>query len=129
MEIPNGVKFENEITVKAAHTAKHMGSGLVEVLATPMMIAFMEYTSAECIRPYLESGLDSVGTAVNITHISATPVGMKVKFCAQVVCVDRKRVDFKVEAYDEVDKIGEGTHSRFIIDVEKFGQKADNKGK
>ena len=108
-------------------TAAKVGSGLVEVYATPMMIALMEKTCAATVEPYLAEGDGTVGTLVNVTHSSATPVGMKVWCECELVEVDRRRLVFNVTAYDERGVIGQGTHERFIINKEKFQSKADQK--
>ncbi len=115
-----GLKEKQEKTVTMNDTAKVFGSGAAEVFATPMMIGLMEAASMNAVKKYLPEGFSTVGTSVNIKHISATPVGKKVWAEAELVEVDRKRLVFKVDAYDEDKKIGEGTHERFIIDEEKF---------
>ncbi|MDK2800445.1 MAG: hypothetical protein PWP27_350 [Clostridiales bacterium] len=126
-QLKAGLKSKTEIVVTEDITAKKVGSGAVEVYATPMMIALMEQTAAECVQPYLEEGQATVGTKVDVSHIAATPVGMKVYAQAELLEVDRRRLAFKVEAFDEQGKIGEGTHERFIIDIEKFMAKAQEK--
>ena len=108
-------------------TAAKVGSGLVEVYATPMMIALMEKTCANAVEPYLSDGEGTVGTLVNVSHSAATPVGMKVSCECELVEVDRRRLVFKVTAYDERDVIGEGLHERFIVNKEKFQTKANQK--
>lgn len=108
-------------------SAARIGSGLVEVFATPMMVALIEQTCLESVLPQLEEGQGTVGTLVNVTHVSATPVGMRVWCESELVEVDRRRLVFKVKAYDECGLIGEGTHERFIIDNEKFMEKIKNK--
>lgn len=125
MEI--GIKGLKEQIVTQELTAAHIGSGLVSVFATPMMIALMEGTCAESVAPYLESGQGTVGTHVNVSHCSATPVGMRVRCESELVEVDRRRLVFKVAAYDERGLIGEGSHERFVIDSEKFQAKIDAK--
>lgn len=129
MNITIGATYTHTATVTAAQTAGAMGSGFLDVFATPMMIALMEHTAAHCLGPFLPDGQSSVGTAVNVTHDAATPVGMKVTFTAEIVAVDRRRVDFRVTARDEVEQIGAGTHTRFIVDNDKFSAKAAQKGK
>ncbi len=100
-----GLKEKQEKTVTMNDTAKVFGSGAAEVFATPMMIGLMEAASMNAVKRYLPEGFSTVGISVNIKHISATAVGKRV---------------FKVDAYDEDKKIGEGTHERFIIDESKF---------
>ena len=115
-----GINKREEKTVAMNDTAKVFGSGAAEVFATPMMIGLMEAAAMNAVKDYLPQGYSTVGTSVNIKHISATAVGKKVWADAELIEVDRKRLVFKVEAYDEDKKIGEGTHERFIIDEQKF---------
>lgn len=122
-----GIKGHKEMTVTAEVTADRIGSGLVQVFATPMMIALIEQTCNESVSPYLESTQGTVGTLVNVSHSAATPIGMKVWCDSQLVEIDRRRLVFKVAAYDECGLIGEGTHERFIIDSAKFQAKVDGK--
>lgn len=123
MDLKVGLKHKEEKTVTMADTAKVFGSGAAEVFATPMMIGLMEGASMNCVKSYLPEGFSTVGISVNIKHLSATAVGKKVWAEAELIEVDRKRLVFKVDAYDEDKKIGEGTHERFIIDEEKFMSK------
>lgn len=122
-----GTKGHLEQTVSDDLCADRIGSGLVKVFATPMMIALIERTCNESVLPQLEPGQGTVGTRIDVTHISATPVGMKVWCDSEVVEVDRRRIVFSVRAYDECGLIGEGTHERFVIDTDKFQQKTDAK--
>ena len=122
-----GIKGRREQTVTAEMSAARIGSGLVEVFATPMMVALIEQTCLESVIPYLAEGQGTVGTLVNVSHVSATPVGMRVWCESELVEVDRRRLVFKVKAYDECGLIGEGTHERFIIDNAKFMEKIKNK--
>ncbi len=122
-----GIKGRQEEVVTAELTAGHIGSGTVRVLATPMMVALMERTSRLSVKPYLEEGQETVGTRVNVSHVAATPVGMKV-WCESVLEeVDRRRLVFRVRVYDECGLVGEGEHERFIIDEKKFQSKTDAK--
>lgn len=120
-----GIKGRQEIAVTENMLSTNVGSGAVKVFATPMMIALMEKTSALSVEPYLEPGQSSVGTLVNVKHLAATPLGMTVYAESELVEIDRRRLVFKVAAYDEKGLIGEGMHERFIIDIEKFQAKAD----
>lgn len=122
-----GIKGRQEEIVTEDLTASHIGSGSVRVFATPMMIALMERTSRMSVKPYLEDGQETVGTKVDVTHVSSTPVGLKVWCESEVVDIDRRRIVFKVAAYDEKGLIGEGTHERFVIDVAKFRAKTEEK--
>ena len=122
-----GIKGREEATVTKANVATNVGSGKVQVFSTPMMIALMEKAAALSIEPVLEPGQSSVGTRINVSHCAATPMGMHVWAETEVIEIDRRRVTFSVKAYDERGLIGEGTHDRFIIDVEKFIAKAESK--
>ena len=124
-----GIKGHKEQIVIPEMSAARVGSGLVEVFATPMMVALIEQTCLESVLPHLEEGQGTVGTLVNVTHVSATPVGMRVWCESELVEVDRRRLVFNVKAYDECGLIGEGSHERFIIDEKKFGDKVDAKKK
>jgi len=119
-----GIKGAGEVAVTDAITARNVGSGTVAVLATPMMIALMEKTCLQSVRPYLEEGQDTVGTRVDVTHSAATPVGMTVRCESELVEIDRRRLVFRVTARDDAGIVGEGMHERFIIDIEKFQAKA-----
>jgi predicted thioesterase len=127
MDIQIGAKGESTITVSTINTAKAMGSGSLDVFATPSMVATMEQASTVALEPYLEDGTTSVGTSLSITHVSATPVGMVVRATAEVTSVNGREVTFNVKAFDEVGLIGEGTHKRFIVYAEKFQAKTDAK--
>lgn len=122
-----GVKGYQEVVAAENNSAKSMGSGALDVFATPAMIALMEETAWKSIQPYLEDGQGSVGIQLNVAHLAATPLGMKVHCESEVVVVDGRKVEFKIAAYDESGLIGEGTHQRFIVDNEKFQAKANKK--
>ena len=119
-----GIKGHLEQVVTPEMSAARIGSGLVEVFATPMMVALVERTCNESVLPLLESGQGTVGTLVNVAHTAATPVGMSVWCDSELVEVDRRRLVFRVAAFDECGPIGEGTHERFIIDTARFQEKA-----
>ena len=125
--VQNGIKGYQEDFVTEDKLAKNVGSGLVRVYATPQLIALIEKTADLSVEPYLEDGQSTVGTLVNVTHCAATPAGMKVHAETELVEVDRRKLTFKVSAYDERGLIGEGVHERFIIDIAKFQAKADSK--
>lgn len=122
-----GIKGLKEITVTKELTAISLGSGDLEVYATPAMIALMEGTASESVKPELELGQGSVGTCIAIKHLAATPIGMRVRCESELVEVDGRRLVFNITAYDEKDKIGEGTHERFIILNDKFQSKVNSK--
>lgn len=122
-----GIKGQQEVTVTEANTAFTMGSGTLQVFATPAMIALMEKTAWESVAPYLEEGEGTVGTQLNVAHLSATPLSMTVRCESELIEIDGRKLVFKVAAYDEAGLIGEGTHERFIVKNEKFQAKADGK--
>ena len=122
-----GIKGTKEIMVTNEHTAKPMGSGTLDVFATPAMIALMENTAYESVAAELEEGSGTVGTALNVKHVAATPVGMKVTCETELIKVDGRALTFSVKAFDEKGLIGEGEHERFIVFNEKFQAKADAK--
>jgi len=122
-----GLTLEQSLIVTDQLTASNLGSGALPVYGTPYMIAFMEGTSRKCVQPYLEEGCGTVGTMVNVKHLSASPVGMKITCRATLIEVDRRRLLFEVKAYDDDGLIGEGTHERFIINNDKFMQKTTAK--
>ena len=122
-----GIKGEQSVEVVYENTATAVGSGVLEVIGTPCMLALMEKTASESVAPYLEEGCGSVGTQVTISHVAATPIGMTVRCETELTEVDGRRLVFKVAAYDEAGLIGEGTHERFIVQNEKFQTKANNK--
>ena len=119
-----GIKGKIETVVTEDKTAYTVGSGELKVFATPAMIALIEETAWKSVEEYLEPGEGTVGTKLEVSHISATPVGLTVRCETELVQIDRRRLVFHVEVYDEAGKIGEGTHERFIIQNEKFMKKA-----
>lgn len=125
--IQTGLTCKKKITVTPEMTAAAMGSGALEVLATPSMIALMEGTAQEAVQNLLEDGRGTVGTRIDVRHLAATPVGMEVTCTAEVTEVDRRRIVFTVKAKDEKEVIGEGIHERFVIDNEKFFAKCRQK--
>jgi fluoroacetyl-CoA thioesterase len=126
-ELKTGIRGRQETMVTEANSAKALGSGLLEVFATPAMIALVEETCWKSVQPCLEEGSGTVGTKVDIAHIASTPVGLKVWCESELTEVDRRRLVFTVNIFDEKGKIGEGTHERFIINNEKFFNKAQAK--
>lgn len=127
MPLEIGIKGSSSCTVTLNDTAKALGSGGLDVLSTPKLIALMENAAMLSVRPYLEEGSDTVGTLLNVKHLAATPVGMTVRAEAELIEIDRRRLVFSVKAWDEVELVGEGTHERFIVDMEKFTNKCNSK--
>ena len=125
--LETGLKGTRAMVVTEAESAKHIGSGTVLVLSTPMMIALIERTCRLSVKPFLEEGQETVGTLVNVCHIAATPIGLTVRCESELVEIDRRRLVFKVAVYDTEGLVGEGTHERFIIDEAKFQAKAESK--
>lgn len=125
--LETGIKGEATETVTENNTAKAMGSGMLAVYATPAMIALIEKAACESVAPELEAGKGTVGTLLNVKHLASSPVGMKITAKTELTEIDRRKLTFTVEAYDEAGKIGEGVHERFIIDNEEFQKKADGK--
>lgn len=122
-----GIKGRQELTVTGENTAKAVGSGILDVFATPAMIALMEKTAWESVQPELEEGSGTVGTSLDVRHVAASPLGMKITCETELVKVDGRALTFSVKAYDEAGLIGEGKHERFIVYNEKFQAKADAK--
>ena len=127
MEITVGMKGIAESVVEREDTAKEVGSGDLLVYATPCMVALMEGAACEAIAAALKETETTVGTALNIEHISATPVGLEVRAEAEVTAVDGKVITFDVKAFDEAGEIGHGTHKRVIVNTQKFLDRAYNK--
>jgi predicted thioesterase len=120
MTLEAGLTAEIVHTVTEEDSAASYGSGLMPVLSTPHLVALMERTARKAIEPELAPGENNVGIRVDIKHLAATPVGMEVRIRAELLEVDGRRLRFRVEAWDEAEKIGEGHHERFIIDETRF---------
>jgi fluoroacetyl-CoA thioesterase len=118
--IPVGTKGEQKLLVTSENAINFLGQEGARVLSTPHMIGYMERTCRDTVLPLLDAGHDTVGTHVNVYHLAAAPMGMSVTFQAEITGVQDRRVQFRVEAWDEKEKIGEGTHERAIINVAKF---------
>ena len=127
MEITVGMKAEVVTLAEREDTAKEVGSGDLLVYATPCMVALMEGAACEAIADALPDTQTTVGTALNIEHLSATPVGLEVRAEAEVTAVEGKVITFCVTAFDEAGEIGKGTHKRVIVNSQKFLDKAYNK--
>lgn len=128
MRIQTGLVGRAETTVMESNTALAMGSGLLPVFATPAMAALMEQAAVHACQDALEEGQGTVGTHLDIRHDAATPVGMAVRAEAELTAVEGRQLTFAVRAFDEVGLIGSGTHQRFLIDNERFLQKAQKRG-
>lgn len=121
------IKGRQEITVTNQDTAKAHKSGTLDVFATPAMTALMEETAWKSVADELDEGMCTVGVSLNIRHLAATPVGMKVTCETNLIEIDGRKLVFSVEVFDETGKIGDGIHERFIVQSEKFQKKADEK--
>ena len=126
-KIAAGLRGSASLTVGDEHTAPSIGSGKVRVLATPVMINLIEAAALDAIEHLLPPGYQSLGTHLDVRHIAATPVGMRVTATAEVTRVDARTVDFKVEARDQKELIGGGTHQRVVVNVSKFDQRVQRK--
>ncbi len=124
-----GMTYTAEKTVTTDMTAKAVGSGGLEVFGTPFMMGLMEYAAMQCVQPELPEGKGTVGVDIASSHLAPTPVGMKVSATAEVTSVSAngKMITFKVTASDEDGLIGEGTHTRAVIDNARFLQKCNDK--
>ncbi|MBR0073229.1 MAG: thioesterase family protein [Bacteroidales bacterium] len=120
LNIPQGI--ENELTkiVSPSDLASSCGSGLLPVFATPSLVAFMEQTAHTSIERLLPEGTTSVGIEIDVKHLKATPLGMRVRCRSTLIVSDGRRLVFSIEAYDEVGKIGEASHTRFVVDSQRF---------
>lgn len=128
MAITVGLRGEAAVVVDQHNTATAMGSGNVPAFATPAMIALMERAAVNALRRHLDEGQESVGVAVDVRHLAATPVGKRVRAEAEVTAVEGRRITFAVRAFDAVEKVGEGSHQRILVDREQFIWKMATKG-
>ncbi len=119
-ELTPGLIGEIKVIVTEAHTAASLGSGLVPVLGTPMLVGLMEGAAVQSLAGCLPPGQTSVGGRIDVRHLAPTPVGMRVRARAELTKVQGRRLEFRVEAWDEVEQIGTATHERFIVAVERF---------
>lgn len=122
-----GIKGHQELIVTDELTAQHFGSGTLPVYATPAMISFMENTAYKSVAHYLEEGCGTVGTSLDVKHVAATPVGMRVICETELIKVDGRALTFSVRAMDEKGLIGEGIHERFVIVEDRFLAKTNSK--
>lgn len=122
-----GLSGSAEILVGTRDTAPHVGSGKIKVLATPVMVSLMEEAALNAVEGLLPPGFQTVGTRLDITHIAATPVGLRVRATAEVAKVDGRRITFRVWAEDDRERIGEGMHERIVVNVSRFDARAQEK--
>jgi len=125
--LPIGREGRSEIVVADAHTAPRVGSGRVRVLATPVMINLMEAAALDCVEALLPDGHQSLGIKLDVSHHAATPVGMRVVATARLVAVEGRRLKFEVEAHDEKESIGDGSHDRVVVNVARFDERLQKK--
>ena len=118
MTLAPGLSHSRSVTVTEDMTPAHLRGDAIRVLATPEMVRLIEQTAIQCVQPHLGPGQTTVGTLVNVRHLAATPEGMTVTVTVELTEVDRRRLGFRVEVHDEVEKVGDGTHERFVIDRE-----------
>ena len=122
-----GLKGHAEILVGDAQTAPRVGSGRVRVLATPVMINMMEAAALDAIESLLPPGHQSLGTRLDVGHYAATPVGMTLRATAEVTKIDGRNVEFRVEAFDDRERVGDGTHARVVVNVDRFDRRIQRK--
>ena len=127
--LTTGIRAEISLTVTESDTAAKWGSGLVPVFGTPALVGLMEAAAVKALEEHLPDGQTTVGGHIDVRHLAATPVGMQVRARAELTSIDGRRLTFQIEAWDEVEKIGEALHERFVIDKEKFIARAQAKGK
>jgi len=125
--IPVGAVREENLLVTSEVAIEFMGIDSARVLGTPHLIAYLELTARNLALGFIEPGYDTVGTRVNLSHLAATPIGMSVRLRAEVIAVEDRRITFKLEAWDEQEKIAEGTHERFIVHAARFGARVQAK--
>ncbi len=122
-----GLVGKAELIVGEEHTAKSVGSGMIGVLATPVMINLIEAAALQAIEAHLPDRCQSLGTYLEVSHVAATPVGMRVSAIAELVKVEGRLLEFRVRAIDEVEEIGAGTHRRIVVNVDKFASRVARK--
>jgi predicted thioesterase len=128
-EITIGLIGEIEHLVTESDTAVNWGSGLVPVFGTPSLVGLMEASAVKALEGHLPDGQTTVGGHIDVRHLAATPVGMQVRARAELISMEGRKLTFRIEAWDEVEKIGEAVHERFVIDKEKFIARAHEKSK
>ena len=126
-DIKAGLSASTEIMVGTRDTAPHVGSGKIKVLATPVLVMLLEEAALNAVEGQLPAGQQTVGTRLDVSHTAATPVGMRVHAHAEVVKVEGRKLLFRVWAEDEVERIGEGSHERIIVTVDRFDLRTQGK--
>lgn len=121
--IPIGTNGESSIVVSDETAVSFLGLDSARVLGTPFLIFHLEMTARNSVKPFLDAGFDTVGARVDMRHLAATPMGMRVTFRSELTGIEDRRLFFRVEAFDEKEKISEGTHERAIIQVAKFASR------
>lgn len=122
-----GLKGSATLVVEGEHTAPRVGSGRIAVLATPVLINLLEAAALDCCERLLPAGFQSLGIHLDVRHFAATPAGMRVTATAELLAVDKRTLSFRVEARDEKEPIGDGTHQRVVVNVERFDQRIQTK--
>jgi fluoroacetyl-CoA thioesterase len=125
--LTKGMTGSAHIVVGEEHTAPRVGSGRVHVLATPVMINLMEAAALDAVEAFLPAGHQSLGTHLNVGHYAATPVGMNLRATAVVTRIEGRTIEFRVEAFDDKERVGDGTHTRVVVNVERFDQRVQRK--
>jgi predicted thioesterase len=125
--LKEGLTGSANVVVGEEHTAPRVGSGRVHVLATPVMINLMEAAALDAIERLLPRGHQSLGTHLNVGHYAATPIGMGLRASAVVTKIERRTIEFRVEAFDDKERVGDGTHTRVVVNVERFDQRVQRK--
>ena len=126
-ELVTGLNSEITITVTESDTAAKLGSGLVPVFGTPALVGLMEAAAVKALEGHLSKHQTTVGGRIDVRHLAATPVGMTVRARAELTTIEGRKLTFQIEAWDEVEKVGEALHERFVIDKEKFVARAQAK--
>ncbi len=127
MTLAHGLTGTATTIVDNSNTAASLGSGLVPVYGTPSLVALLELAAVHAVMEHLPPGSTSVGTHLDVRHISATPIGMSVRAQATLIAIDGRRLTFAVEAHDEVEKVGEGSHTRVIVEMDRFMRRTQEK--
>jgi len=125
--IPVGTKGELKLRVTSENAISFLGTEGARVLGTPYLISQLEFTARNSVLPFLDQGFDTVGARVDVRHLAATPLGMEVRFESELIGVEDRRLQFRVRAFDEKEMISEGTHERFIVNVERFAARVQAK--